>query len=82
MHLYQVGANVCGKGYILHLSDDVCFKFRAGLGEGANNYTEMVAMNLILILALEKAFPYYKYLGILLTLSNGSRKNNSAIIYF
>ena len=45
---------VCGAGGILFLKYDHYFTFKAGLGEGSNNFTELYALKLLLTLALDK----------------------------
>jgi len=46
--------NVCGGGVVLHLSDSHSFILSMGLGEGSNNYAEIMSLKLLLIFALEK----------------------------
>ena len=45
---------MCGGGVVLHLSDSHSFIFSMGLGEGSNNYAELLSLKLLLIFALEK----------------------------
>ena len=45
---------VCGVGGILFLKDDHYFTFKAGLGEGSNNFAELYALKLLITLALDK----------------------------
>ena len=45
---------VCGAGGILFLKDDHYFTFKAGLGEGPNNFAELYALKLLITLALDK----------------------------
>ena len=42
---------VCGAGGMLFLSDVHFFSFKAGLGLGTNNFVELCAFKLLLILA-------------------------------
>jgi len=46
--------NRCGGGAIFHLSDSHFFVLSAGLGEGSNNYAELMSLKLLLIFAIEK----------------------------
>jgi len=46
--------NRCGGGAILHLSDSHFFVLSAGLGEGSNNFAELMSLKLLLIFAIEK----------------------------
>ena len=43
--------NICGAGGMLYISDDHFFSFKAGLGLGTNNFAELCALKLLLILA-------------------------------
>ena len=45
---------VCGVGVILFLKDGHYITFKAGLGVGSNNYAELFALKLLIILALNK----------------------------
>lgn len=36
------------------MNDDHCYKFKTGLGGGPNNYAELFALKLLLMLAAEK----------------------------
>jgi hypothetical protein len=40
-------------------------KFKIGLGEGSNNYVELLALKYLLKMAAEKEFKPFRYLGIL-----------------
>ena len=44
----------CGAGGILYISDEHNFTFSAGLGLGTNNYAELLALKLLIILALKQ----------------------------
>jgi len=46
--------NRCGGGAILYLSDSHFFVLSAGLGEGSNNFAELMSLKLLLIFAIEK----------------------------
>jgi len=46
--------NVCGGGAVLHLSETHHFTLSMGLGEGTNNFAELMSLKLLLIFALEK----------------------------
>jgi ribonuclease HI len=43
-----------GAGGILHFSNNHFLSFSTGLGEATNNYSELMALYLVLLLALEK----------------------------
>ena len=44
----------CGGGGVLYRSENHFFHFSAGLGRGSNNYTELMALRLLLLFALEQ----------------------------
>ena len=46
--------NMSGGGAILHLSESHFFTLSMGLGEGTNNFAELMSLKLLLIFALEK----------------------------
>jgi len=46
--------NVCGGGALLYLSEDHFFQMAVGLGEGTNNYAEILSLKILLAFALEK----------------------------
>jgi len=46
--------NLSGGGAVLHLSDSHFFTISMGLGEGTNNFAELMSLKLLLIFALEK----------------------------
>ena len=45
---------ICGAGGILYLSDEHFFTFFAGLGLGTNNFPDLLALKLLIILAIKK----------------------------
>jgi len=45
--------NLCGGGALLYLSDDHFFKIAIGLGEGTNNYAEILSLKMLLVFAIE-----------------------------
>ena len=45
---------LCGGGALLYLSDSHYFSLTMGLGEGSNNYAELMSLKLLLIFAIEK----------------------------
>ena len=55
---------ICGVGGILHLSDEHSFAFFAGIGLGTNNYAELLALELLIILALKQWVQTLQILGI------------------
>jgi len=46
--------NLCGGGAVLFLSDNHYFKIAIGLGEGSNNYAEILSLKLLLAFATEQ----------------------------
>ena len=46
--------NLCGGGALIFLSDSNFFELTLGLGEGSNNYVELLSLNLLLIFASKK----------------------------
>ena len=44
---------ICGVGGILFLTDGHYFTFSAGLGQGTNNYAELLALKLLILLSLQ-----------------------------
>jgi len=46
--------NLSGGGAVLHLSDTHSYTISMGLGEGSNNFAELMSLKLLLIFALEK----------------------------
>ena len=48
--------NICGRGAILFLSENHSFELMVGLGEGSNNYLELLSLKILLIFAAEKGY--------------------------
>jgi len=46
--------NLCGGGALLYLSEDHYFKIAIGLGEGSNNYAEILSLKMLLAFAIEQ----------------------------
>jgi len=46
-------SNLCGGGALLFLSEDHFFKIAIGLGEGTNNYAEILSLKMLLVFAIE-----------------------------
>ena len=46
--------NVCGGWGLLFLSDSHYFELTMGLGEGSNNFVELLSLKLLLIFATKK----------------------------
>ena len=46
--------NLCGEGAILYLSESHSFEVMVGLGEGSNNYAELLSLKFLLIFAAKK----------------------------
>ena len=55
--------NLCGGGALLFLSDSHFFELTPGLGEGSNNYAELLSLKLLLIFAVEKGCQSFKFFG-------------------
>ena len=53
----------CGAGGILYLSDEHFFTFSAGLGLGTNNYAELLALKLLIILDLKQGVQSLQIFG-------------------
>ena len=53
----------CGAGGILYLSNEHFFTFSAGLGLGTNNYAELLALKLLIILALKQGVQSLQIFG-------------------
>jgi hypothetical protein len=51
------------QGGILHISQIHSFSFSAGLGEATNNFSELMALYLLLLLALEKNINHLNIYG-------------------
>jgi len=45
--------NLCGGGAVLFLAEDHFFKIAIGLGEGSNNYAEILSLKMLLVIAIE-----------------------------
>ena len=45
--------HICGARGILYISDEHFFTFSVGLGLGTNNFAELFALKLLIILALK-----------------------------
>ena len=54
---------VCGAGGILFLKNDHYITFKAGLGVGSNNFAELSALKLLIILALNKQILNIEFFG-------------------
>ena len=46
--------NACGGGAVLYLTESHFFVLSMGLGEGTNNYSELMSLKLLLLFSLEK----------------------------
>ena len=55
--------NSCGGGTVLFLTESHYFVMSMGLGEGTNNYAELMSLKLLLIFALEKGCNELNFLG-------------------
>lgn len=45
---------ICGAGETVHFSEAYIIEFKAGLGEGTNNFAEIMVLKLALSLAIKK----------------------------
>ena len=55
--------NICGAGGMLYISDGHFFSFKASLGLGTNNYAELCALKLLLILARRNSLEKIQVFG-------------------
>ena len=55
--------NICGAGGMMYISDDHFFSFKAGLGMGANNFAELCALKLLLILSRRNSLDKIQIFG-------------------
>ena len=59
----QAPPQICGAGGILYLSDEHFFTFFAVLGMGTNNFAELSALKLLIILALKQGVKCLQIFG-------------------
>ena len=45
---------MCGAGGLIYITDQHFFSYKAGLGSGSNNFTELLGLKLLLSLSLDK----------------------------
>jgi len=55
--------NICGGGAVLYLSDTHYFELICGLGEGNNNFAELLSLKILLIFAVEKGIVNLSVMG-------------------
>ena len=55
--------NVCGGRAILHVSDNHFFELIVGLGEGSNNFAEIMSLKILLVFAAEKGCRAINFMG-------------------
>jgi hypothetical protein len=55
---------LCGGGVVLYLSDLHFYKIKMGLGQGTNNYVEVMDFLLLLKFACEQGYTPSNFLGI------------------
>lgn len=55
--------NICGGGALLYLSETHFFELLCGLGEGSNNFAELMSLKILLIFAVEKGVDNILVLG-------------------
>ena len=55
--------NLCGGGVILHMAENHYFDLVAGLGEGSNNFAELLSLKLLLIFVAEKGYRTIEVFG-------------------
>ena len=67
---------ICGGGGIIYWSDQSFLVSRAGLGEGSNNYAEVMSLKLILLLAVEKNIRKINIMGDSLLIINWANKHS------
>ena len=54
---------ICGARGVLYISDDHFYTFKAGLGIGANKFTELIGLTLLLTLSLQHNFKHLQIFG-------------------
>ena len=59
----QGNPQICGGGGLIYWNDHNFLLSRAGLGEGSNNFAEVMALKLILLLAVEKNIKRINIMG-------------------
>jgi hypothetical protein len=64
----------CGGGGVLHLSPTHFYKLKWGLGQGSNNYAELMALKLLLTFAGEKGISNLHIFGDSMVVINWLRK--------
>ena len=55
--------NACGGGAVLYLTESHFFVLSMGLGEGTNNYSELMSLKLLLLFSLEKGCNNLNFMG-------------------
>ena len=61
--VYQSSPSIGGAGGILHISQIHSFSLSTGLGEATNNFNELMALYLLLLLSLEKNINHLNIYG-------------------
>jgi ribonuclease HI len=64
----------CGGGAVLYLSDNHFFKIKMGLGQGTNNYAELMALKLLLQFSGEKGVQSIQIFGDSMNVINWTSK--------
>jgi ribonuclease HI len=64
----------CGGGFVLHLSENHSFHIKLGLGQGTNNYAELLTLKLLLLFAKEKDLLHLQIFGDSMIVINWARK--------
>jgi ribonuclease HI len=68
---------LCGGGVVLFLSDNHFYKIKMGLGQGTNNYVELMALKLLLQFVGEKGVQSIQIFGDSMNVINWSRKTQT-----
>jgi hypothetical protein len=68
---------LCGGGAVLYLSDSHFYKIKMGLGQGTNNYVELMALLLLLKFAREQGVHTIQLFGDSMNVINWSQKSQS-----
>jgi hypothetical protein len=55
--------HLCGGGFVLHLSEILSFHIKLGLGQGTNNYADLLTLKLELLFAKEKELWHLQIFG-------------------
>jgi ribonuclease HI len=66
--------HTCGGGIVLHLAENHSFHLKLGLGQGTNNYVELLTLKLLLLFTKEKEILHLQIYGDSMNVINWARK--------